>query len=198
MTTSGWIICSHVSQRVVYLVLLCLAIYLIYIGDIVQKFCRKRSNFAEYSEEISELPVVQLSLEYRTPSDILNYGKDFLVTYQGNDSVKNLTIGENIVEGVKMDLEERFERSDNTTIYFTYQSLFLRPRGFKSKFLLRLHSPSLNGFFFLFYLFLTLGGSLDVNYLLIIFSDMSVIFNSPPGLITAHLIVHSACSNFCR
>ena len=136
MTTSGWIIWSHVSQRLVYLVLLCLAIYLIYIGDIVQKFCRKRSNFAEYSEEISELPVVHLFLEYRTPSDILNYGKDFLVTYQGNDFVKNLTMGENIVEGVQMDLEERFERSDNTTIYFTYQSLFLRPGGFKSKLLL--------------------------------------------------------------
>ena len=30
------------------------------------------------------------------------------------------------------------------------------------------------------------------------FSDTCVIFNSPPGLTTAHLTVHSACCSFCR
>lgn len=121
--------------KVIYTILLCLAIYLIYIGDIVQKFQRRRTNFAEYGEEISELPTINLFLEYNT-DDILDYEKDFWVIYQPDEGQsKSLTLGENYIEGVTFHLEVTVDKPGNTSIYFSYQTLVLKPLGFTSKML---------------------------------------------------------------
>ena len=61
-------------QKLVYLTMLGLGVYLIYKGDVVQRFQRERTNFAVFEEEISELPSVVMYIQPWN-SDI-KFGKD--------------------------------------------------------------------------------------------------------------------------
>ena len=83
MNWSSFQASNHICRNFVYVILLCLGVYFIYAGQIIQKFQQKRTNFAEYGEEITEFPTILTSLEYTTQVDkILEYGKDFNLTLQ--------------------------------------------------------------------------------------------------------------------
>ena len=71
-----------IVHYVVYLALLCMGIYFIHAGDIIQKFKQHRTNFAEYGEEISELPSIVAFTEYSQPDKTLEYGKDFNLKFR--------------------------------------------------------------------------------------------------------------------
>ena len=48
-----------VTNIAVYLILLCVGLYLVYQGDVVAKFTERTTNFAEtLSWQISELPMI--------------------------------------------------------------------------------------------------------------------------------------------
>ena len=75
----------------------------------LQRFSLKRTNFAEYDEEITELPTV---FTYINPlSDKVKFKSDFNISYRrsGAATSVNLTEGENIVsEGpLKVDFKQR-------------------------------------------------------------------------------------------
>ena len=80
----------------VYLALLSLGVYLIYAGDIIQKYQQKLTNFAEYGEEVSQLPTILAFIEYNHPELTLEFGKDFNLTYQSIDSWEKQLDGHNL------------------------------------------------------------------------------------------------------
>ena len=83
----------------VYLALLSLGVYLIYAGDIIQKYQQKLTNFAEYGEEVSQLPTILAYIEYNHPELTLEFGKDFNLTYQSIDSWEKQLDGHNLTRG---------------------------------------------------------------------------------------------------
>ena len=75
----------------------------------LQRFSLKRTNFAEYDEEITELPTV---FTYINPlSDEVKFKSDFNISYRRSGAAisVNLTEGENVVsEGpLKVDFKQR-------------------------------------------------------------------------------------------
>ena len=53
----------NLLNYIVYTVFICIAFYLIHQGDIVQRFQQKRTNFAEYSEKVRQLPTMYCYLD---------------------------------------------------------------------------------------------------------------------------------------
>ena len=82
-----------------YMAFLCLGIYFIYEGNVVQRFQMKRTNFAESNERVNELPTILANIEYQYPypNALLDYGIDFNISYQvfGSAAAVNLTSGRN-------------------------------------------------------------------------------------------------------
>ena len=101
--------------KVVYLSLFCVGILFIYRGDIVQRFKTGRTNFAQYSENMTEMPTVVTGLLY-TPLDV-TVGKDFNIsTNLYDDSEDDLTFGQNRVKGNTIEVNiESFLFSINVT-----------------------------------------------------------------------------------
>ena len=83
----------------VYLALLSLGVYLIYAGDIIQKYQQKLTNFAEYGEDVLQLPTILAFIEYNHPELTLEFGKDFNLTYQSIDSWEKQLNGHNLSRG---------------------------------------------------------------------------------------------------
>ena len=52
-------------------VLWLIGFYLIFSGDVIERFSLKRTNFAEYSENVSELPTIQSRIAYQVPISLL-------------------------------------------------------------------------------------------------------------------------------
>ena len=101
-----------VLNKVVYIILLCVGIYFIYEGDIVQKFRLKRTNFAvSLGEQLSELPTIVAFL-HQQPRTKLKLGIDFNISYHmlmENDWIgKQLSLGSNIINE-ETNLEIDFE-----------------------------------------------------------------------------------------
>ena len=72
----------QVIDTVVFWFFLFLGVYLIYVGEVIQKFQLTRANFAEYEEEIAEFPTlltyIQYDLDHISSNwTYLEYGKDF-------------------------------------------------------------------------------------------------------------------------
>ena len=99
----------HILDKLIYSAFLLLACYFIYMGDVLDKFRSKRTNFAEYLEPVTELPTITTYIQ-STDQGFLLYGKDFNISYgvyidkdkNGGKSHlkhKNLTIGVNKIEG---------------------------------------------------------------------------------------------------
>ena len=90
-----------IVHKGIYLALWCVAVYLIVVGDIIQKFSQKRTNFAEYAESLTEWPTILAFVEYSKPNETLQYGKDFNLTahtpetWAKHSKGYNLTIGSN-------------------------------------------------------------------------------------------------------
>ena len=138
MNWSSFQASNHICRNFVYVILLCLGVYFIYAGQIIQKFQQKRTNFAEYGEEITEFPTILTSLEYTTQVDkILEYGKDFNLTLQTTQSwedgqkVTSLVLGQNVVgDGLKVDVSELIEHNEYHPIYTSYQYHKITPVNF--------------------------------------------------------------------
>ena len=93
----------QIVRQFMYIAFLCLGIYFIYEGNVVQRFQMKRTNFAESNERINELPTILAEIEYKYPypDTLMIYGTDFNISYQAVGSEEkidkqiNLTLGEN-------------------------------------------------------------------------------------------------------
>ena len=98
-------------NKVVYIILLCVGIYFIYEGDIVQKFRLKRTNFAvALGERLAELPTI-LTFVHQQSKNKLKLGIDFNISYHILSVPmieKPLKLGSNIIDEEK-NLEIDFE-----------------------------------------------------------------------------------------
>ena len=104
-------------KKSVYLTLVCVGLYFVYQGDVLQKFQLKRTNFAEYEEEVSELPVILTYIQFSRSLVYFKYGEDFNISYvayayRSKLEAKNMTPGENEVAGsqlkVNFDVQTEF------------------------------------------------------------------------------------------
>jgi len=87
----------HFTDKLVYLSLLIVGTFFIYQGDVIPRFWMKRTNFADHSEQITELPTI---VTYPNPPDTaLKFGKDFNISLKVYkwDKTFNLTEGRNII-----------------------------------------------------------------------------------------------------
>ena len=98
----------QVIDKLVYLVLLLVGVYFVYQGDAVNKFFKKRTNFVEYHEPITELPTIITYIDSLERGQF-KYGKDFNISFEHKETwiPANLTFGENEVNGspLKVDFE---------------------------------------------------------------------------------------------
>ena len=105
----------------VYLAMLCLGIYFINEGSVLERFQMKRTNFAESNERVNELPTILANIEYQYPypNALLDYGIDFNISYQvfGSAAAVNLTSGRNslIESELIVDFEKQSEYDYNHT-----------------------------------------------------------------------------------
>ena len=60
------------------LTLFCLGVYFIYVGEVVQRFHAKRTNFAVYKETMSEYPTIQTLMN---PYTNLALGNNYNITF---------------------------------------------------------------------------------------------------------------------
>ena len=99
-------------ERAIHFFLICLGVYFIYIGDVVNRFQAKKTNLAEYFEPITELPTIFAWIEFSEGSKPTNFklGLDFNITwiwdYDDMDSY-SLHLGQNIFNnGLELEFEE--------------------------------------------------------------------------------------------
>ena len=81
----------HIVGLFMYIAFLCLGIYFIYEGNVVQRFQMKRTNFAESNERINELPTILAEIEYKYPypDTLMIYGTDFNIALLPNQSASS-------------------------------------------------------------------------------------------------------------
>ena len=80
--------------------------YLIYQGEVFQKFQAKKTNFAVYTEEIVEMPTMRTYV-YPRMTNRIQFQKDYnisLRTFKADQEI-NLTFGENIIPGTNLRLK---------------------------------------------------------------------------------------------
>ena len=100
-------------HKAIYVAMMCLGCYFIYQGDIVQRFKQRRTNFAEYTEPITELPTIVTWIQYSNDSQTskLQFGKDYSLDFQSENKLwkrSTLKIGNNSVAGILIHLEENY------------------------------------------------------------------------------------------
>ena len=102
-------------ERLFYSILLGVGCYLIYEGDVVQKYLRRRTNFAIHEEDISELPTI---VTYIYPySDTFQLGRDFNIQFKAGLLAVPL-------EGLNLTMGKNKIRSLRTTFFqYTYNML---------------------------------------------------------------------------
>ena len=103
-------------KKSVYLTLVCVGLYFVYQGDVLQKFQLKRTNFAEYEEEITELPTIFAWLSPYDGDLILGDNFNLSIIAKTSDPLNsispswtegvNLKIGENFVHNLKLTCHE--------------------------------------------------------------------------------------------
>ena len=128
-------LCTKIIQSFVYLALLCLGVYFIYLGEILQKFQLQRTNFAEIEEPVSEFPTIFLFIDYRDSNSYLEYEKGFKISFK--DSSKphgptKLKIGLNNLQGSELKLHlDTGEIIADDTSWNPYQGFRITPLDFK-------------------------------------------------------------------
>ena len=98
-------------EKALYFSLIFLGIYYIYMGNVLKRFRAKKTNFAEYSESITELPTMLAWIEYSENSTGLEIGVDVNITW----NYYSLELGQTVLyNGLKLELEdlERIDISD--------------------------------------------------------------------------------------
>ena len=118
-------------HKAIYVAMMCLGCYFIYQGDIVQRFKQRRTNFAEYTEPITELPTIVTWIQYSNDSQTskLQFGKDYSLDFQSENKLwkrSTLKIGNNSVAGILIHLEENYN-------YHWEAKLRLTPQNFSDK-----------------------------------------------------------------
>ena len=81
-----------------------LGLYFIYKGDVLNRFQLKRTNFAEYTEDISEIPTVTTWISYASNGHFLKYWRDFKMRYWKNNTSTELALGENEIKGSQLSV----------------------------------------------------------------------------------------------
>ena len=92
--------------KVVYFTLFCVGILFIYNGDIVQRFKTGKTNFAQYSENMTEMPTLVTGLLYNPHDSII--GRDFNISTTLYDYPEDdLSFGQSRVKGnsIKVNIE---------------------------------------------------------------------------------------------
>ena len=122
--------CKQVLDIVVYLHLLAVGLYFIYHGNIFQRFLKGRTQFAEFEENITEIPTISTYIEFkRTLITPLKYGSDFNISFGvvGHGEPKNLTQGNNTIHGsqLRLRLEEQNEFSTNLEPSFEKRQVYI-------------------------------------------------------------------------
>ena len=94
----------QIIDVVVYNLLLVLGFYLIYEGEVIQRFSRKRTNFAEFDEKVAEFPTIITSIDDLPNRHDFKFREHFDISYGtiNSDQLTNLTFGENLVAGSKL------------------------------------------------------------------------------------------------
>ena len=99
-------------DKVTSLALMILGIYLIYKGEVLNRFHLKRTNFAEFTEEVTEIPTVTTWIEYSN-GPFLKYWSDFYIQFYNweNNTSIDLEIGKNQISGstLRVYVEEFFD-----------------------------------------------------------------------------------------
>ena len=100
----------RILDNFLYIGLASLGCYLIYHGAVISKFEHKRTNFAEYNEPITELPIfVTRVRQTQGVSTNLNFGENYWIFFGENilpgTEYKNLSQGENSLNGLGLKLE---------------------------------------------------------------------------------------------
>ena len=64
-----------VLEKLGYIAFMALGFYFVYQGSVMEKYQKKRTNFAEHSEPVVELPTILIRMEYNEGTDTpLTYG----------------------------------------------------------------------------------------------------------------------------
>ena len=91
-----------ILEKTVYLSMLGLGIYFIYHGDVVPKFEKRRTNYLEYQERITELPTIVAKIYPLTKS--IRFGEDIKIQFRYRNQSGSfqkpidLTYGENAIQ----------------------------------------------------------------------------------------------------
>ena len=89
-------------EKLIYVTMISLGIFLIYKGEIIQRFQLQRTNFAVYEEAIFKLPHIVM---YIVPHKNITFGKDYMIHYnigkhrKEHTDWKMLTQGNNTAKG---------------------------------------------------------------------------------------------------
>ena len=92
-----------------YFMFLVLGCYFISQGDVLTKFNLGRTSFAEYREPMTEHPTIMIKQIFNKYGQNTTYGRDFNISIKtsGSSLEKNLTLGENVLDGsLEVSMEE--------------------------------------------------------------------------------------------
>ena len=103
-------LCIQIIDHLTYLALSILGLYFIVEGNVIQNFNLGRTNYAQYSEPITELPTILTIIDHVNRSQY-KYGIDFNISvgewmWSHNQGVStNLTFGVNVIAGGLLKVE---------------------------------------------------------------------------------------------
>ena len=107
----------------VYFCTLGIGVYFIYKGEVVQRFQRRRTNFAHYEEQVSELPIHTISVW--TKNKTFKFGEDYHLQFrqgaQGSfHTAINLTYGDNRIpeNNLRLTIDSELENQRSLKISF--------------------------------------------------------------------------------
>ena len=105
---------TDIIQKMIYLALLLLGLYWVYQGDSVNQYISGKTNFAEFSEPISELPTM-FTYIYYTRNTTYQFWDDYNISFgiseEWMEDLTPLAFGDNTIVGVPfgLNLEEVYE-----------------------------------------------------------------------------------------
>ena len=88
-------------DKLLYVALAILGFFFIYHGEVIQRFNKGKTFFAEYNEALDEFPTITTYFLGKVSSKP-KYGKDFNISmgaYPDGEPVRNLSFGENTIPG---------------------------------------------------------------------------------------------------
>ena len=107
-------------------------VYFIYYGDVWERYRLKRTNFAEYTEQITELPTFVTWIQYRQniqTSEHLKFGEDISIVYWQYPWLQQTVLkeGNNLLPSLELNLEMK---DDNAHYWISDKKYKLTPLNF--------------------------------------------------------------------